>query len=208
MKKTDHKKQWKINVKKARLYVRDYDKSRWIIAQLANEVCVEGKNKHKEAHGQFTYRNFARQIDLNYKTLLDWCRIKKQVVDKLPSYIKNNADKFLYAHFKECSELVDPKDSPNLVRQKFKTVVGANPTHRKFKKYISHLSAIHYNSINPVLLNDVSDEQIQAVISYCKEIVEKMELELDYRRKYPDEPHKKTKAPNVVVELEKRLRSR
>lgn len=50
---------WHTNVVKARTYVKDYDRNRWIIADLANEVCVEGKNRHKDDHAQFSYVNFA-----------------------------------------------------------------------------------------------------------------------------------------------------
>lgn len=77
---------WTETVEKAKAFVLQISKCRLQIAELALEVCDVrwGGGAHWANHeGTYTLKRFAEEIGVNPKTLSNWVRVKRNVMDKL-----------------------------------------------------------------------------------------------------------------------------
>ena len=91
----DYQKEWDGLVKAAKERLLAISHARMEIARLAIKACdiVHGGGGHwNDFKGQKTVTQFAAEIGMNYKTLIQWIKIRKGVHDKLPKgvYQENN----------------------------------------------------------------------------------------------------------------------
>jgi hypothetical protein len=79
---------WKRYVTEARQYVTSMNGHRLHIASLAIQACdiQHGGGAHwSDFKDVYTLKKFAEEIGVTYKTLHGWCRVKTNVIDKLPA---------------------------------------------------------------------------------------------------------------------------
>lgn len=170
-------------VREARQYVRKLERTRFIIAEIAMRVCDYSHGGRKPDH-VFSLSRFANEIDLDRKTLYEWCRMKRLVVDKLPKTIKEKIHVVKYADLRETLDDVTPKEDPKVVYEIFKKKQDQDPHLRKFRKYAQRLSAILYNINRPLCMKDVSDKTLNDILSQVLLIKKGIEKELQLRVKY------------------------
>lgn len=81
---------WEACTAKAKTYINAKRTSRFAIAALAARACdiKLGGRRKKDEDVKDTLVKFSKSIGIHHKTLGDWIRIKKLIVDKLPESVK------------------------------------------------------------------------------------------------------------------------
>jgi hypothetical protein len=195
---------WEHAVRKARQYVRDYSSSRWIISELALEVCdiYPGGRKSQTI---YSVSKFSEEIEIDRKTLYEWIRVKKLVLDKLPKMVRNNPGKYLYTDFEAVAAKITVNSSVAEVRLAWNEHFKRPPETKKFEKYLKGLNALIYNVTRPMVMKDVEEHLILQVIEKTNLIKNLSEKELQFRKKYPNATERSKKRVNVRAELEQRI---
>ncbi len=194
--------QYEECVRKARAFVANYDKVRWTICDLAREACDLSKGGRK--HPLYTLTRFAKDIELNEKTLYDWIRVQNLVVNKLPKTMKAKIHTYNYEDIRLASMAVKEDSSPKEVRSAFLSVLNRDPNETKFLKYHKHLKTVIYNLQRPMLVKDISKDVLTKTIELSKTITALAKIELDLREKYTGKK-RYAKRFNMKDELIKRL---
>lgn len=193
--------QWQIAVRKAKQFVSNYDKARWIIAGLAMEVCEIKVGGHTDR--TYTLAQFAKEIGLERGTLSDWVHTKRLVYDKLTVVDRKQAHKIPYQIFTEVRSMVPEDATTKQVQRAMRDVQQIDPNIRKFAMYEGKLNAILYNAQRPINMMEVPVETIEVLIKKCNLIVNFLSQELETRQN-PAEVQTK-KRLNMRVELQKRM---
>lgn len=196
--------EWEAAIRKARQYTAGYHRARWIIADLALSVCDVSLGGRK-GPTVYSIRRFADEIEIDSKTLYQWIRVKRLVLDKLPKMVQKNAHKYLYQDFDAVCELVKKDTSPREVRDIWMTHLKTDPDTKKFKKYSAHLNALLYNAQRPIMMREVSADLINEMIKKCDLISSLLRKELQFRERYPNKTMSDAKRLNMKDELAKRL---
>ncbi len=175
---------WETAIRKARTFITNYDKSRWIIAGLAVEVCditIGGRQKEDV----YTLKRFADAIEILPSTLYEWVSAKRKVVDKLTVRQQKDAtEKFDYMTFKHAEKMVHDKSTAKQVWTILCGIDGQDPSIKKYKGYQRVLTAILYNAQRPILLKDIPRELIEPIIEKCSMLVVLLKKELEFRDKF------------------------
>jgi hypothetical protein len=173
---------WEEAVREARTYVANYDKARWIIADIALRVCDMSHGGRKAA--LYSVTNFATDIELNRKTLYEWLRVKRLVYDKLPKGVQTKAHTYDYWSFEEVANQVDEHTSPREVKVLFEQQLQVNPASKKFNKYMKNLKSIMFNATRPLMMQDIDTDTVVKMRDMAKTIVGLLNKELELREKY------------------------
>ncbi len=184
--KTSKAKAWEIAIRKARTHVLDYDKARWIIATLALEVCdITHGGKKDEDSAIYTVKRFAEAIEMNRKTLYEWVKAKRLVIDRLPKRQQKTAmSDFDYVTIKATELIIDSNDPPPKIWKTLHDVANRDPYVKRFVDYQRVLNAIIYNAQRPLLLKDVKQEFILPLIEKSELIANLLKKELEFREKF------------------------
>lgn len=181
--KGERRKKWEINIRKARGFITNYDKSRWVISKLALEVCDIYKGGRRDEH-IFSLQKFAGAIELNEHTLYEWCRAYQQVVQKLPKVTQQNIHTFPYADVRDVLLRANPESTPKEVKSFWEEVRKINPDGKRFGKYCKTVRSVLYNAERPMLMKDVPEQHINTMIGLCEGIVRLLRKELELRTKF------------------------
>lgn len=203
MKKRISKQQWEMAIRKAKSYSVNLAKARFVIAQIALEVC-DYSHGGRKVESIYSIRKFAEEIEIEAKTLYQWIRVKRLVVDKLPKGVKAKIHNYKYQDLDEVSDLVKDDTSVKEVRDRFQDQLKRDPTEKKFDKYSKHLDAILFNLQRPVLLKDVHTHQLEDVIKKANVILALSKKELELREKFKG-PAQDAKRLNIKAEVAKRI---
>jgi hypothetical protein len=205
-KKKVTRKQWEDNVRKAKSLVNNYDRTRWIIVDLALEVCHYNMNVRGESNESlYTIAEFSKEICIEKKTLYDWIRTKKLVFDKLPKTIKDNIKKYNYQDILDVAAKVEIDTPKKEVYSLFQAQIGIDPVSKKFIKYQKTLVSILYNAKNPMLLKDIPAQNIHDCINLCQTIVNLLNKELELRNRFSEQDRINARRLGIKDELAERL---
>lgn len=152
-------------VREARAFVNHYDKVRFKICTIALRVCDLSHGGRKK--NSFSISNFAKAIDLNPKTLMEWLRIKRNVVDKLPVTELKDKSKYTYFDLATVASQVKPETSKRDVLRLWKDQLAQPQESKKFIKYELTVNSILTNSRKPIKLLNVDEELLKRIASKC-----------------------------------------
>lgn len=171
-------KDWEIAIRKARQYIASYDQARWKVVELAKSVCDLNPGGRKA--DTFSLKKFAHAIGLNQKTLYEWVRIKRNVVDKLPkTMIEKNI--FKYTELESiCNKVAPTAENKEVLRAAERHLKTPN-IDRKFVKYSMALSSLIYNAKMSTRLANVDYNLIMELIGKCELLSDYLKKELDLR---------------------------
>lgn len=172
---------WELAIREARALVPSYSKNRFKIVEVAKQVCDLNHGGRKTT-GVYTIAQFARAIEVNPKTLYEWMRVKRLVVDKLPkTYLTKN--KTSYDDLAETANKVTPDSSKKAVLEAMKAQRDVPVGDKKFLKYRDHINGLLYNAERPMLLLHVDKELIGEIIKRTTKISSLLRAELKLRKK-------------------------
>lgn len=193
-------KQYEAAVREARAYINRYDKVRWKVCELALSVC-DTSHGGRKIESVFSLAKFADAIELDRKTLYEWCRIKRLVYDKLPATETKNTANYLYSDLRDVVDKVKPDSRPKEVLAIWREQLSKPMESKKFYKYDKHLSAILYNAQRPIMMNLVEKEIIEKISGKCALISKLLDKELELRKKFSMEERllKKQKTINNAI---------
>ncbi len=173
-------KEWKQAVREASGLVPNLDKTRWVIADLAYQVCHQSEFQRGDC--PYTYKRFARSIGVQYKTLMEWCRVKRNVVDKLPVKIQEKLNVLPFDLFKRTSLKVDDDTVPKEVARVFRIESGMDMYSLRYAKYNKNLGTLLYNVSRPIRLKEIPDDLLIESLQKCKLIASFLEKEMKFRK--------------------------
>lgn len=183
MKKDGREEKFQNGVREALQYVNNYDKVRWKIVDIAINVC-DISHGGRKSDSLWTLSRFADEIEINRKTLSEWVRCKKLVLEKLPKGIQENPQKHKFDDFKMTLERVNENSTNSEVESFFLEVTNLNPEQRKFKKYLKHINSVLYNVQRPLLMKDIEDELLNEFVQKCQLIANLCKTEFQLRERY------------------------
>lgn len=199
-------KKWEENIRKARSYINDYDKARWIIVDLALEVCDISHGGRKEGEYIYTVARFAREIEIDRKTLYWWIGTKRRVLDKLPIKIRDKKYSYNYTDLQDVSLKVGPHASKKEVLCAFMEHMKIDPNVRKFQKYMKYLNSIVYNASRPMHIKDVPEATINEMLKKLILTTNLLRKELELRKNFSG-TQREMQRMNIKGEAQKRLSS-
>lgn len=198
------KQEWETAIRKARQYTSGYRNARWIIAELAFEVCDTAHGGRK-TESIYSVKRFADEIEIDVKTLYQWMRVKRLLLDKLPKMIRNNPNKYNYTDFENVCDQVNAEMNEKEIKDIWVSYHKRPPESRKFEKYLEGLSGILYNAQRPMIMKDVENKYIEKMLEKITLISGLLNKELELREKYKDTKRQNIARVNVKGEFAKRL---
>jgi len=175
--------EWELAIRKARAFINNYDKVRWKIVDIALSVC-EIKHGGRVHETTFTLSRFAAYIELNRKTLMEWVRVKKLVVDKLPDVELKDKTRYSFEDLTSTLRKVNPESTPKEVLMHWKDQLNIPPFNKKFIKYRKHLDTILYNAQNPMRLMEVDEKLLLLMADKCDLISKLLKKEVEFRKNF------------------------
>lgn len=173
--------QWIAAITEARLFIKNYDRSRWRVADLAISVCDMSHGGRKKT--QFSVARFAKEIGLNKKTLYEWIRAKVVLIDRLPISMQKEAlKKKKYNDLREISSRLTVKSSDSDIESAYNEYFSQEQDDLKFKKYHKHLKSLLYNASRPSQMMNVNSEIILDIISTLDRTSDLLKKELEKRK--------------------------
>lgn len=186
----DFSHEWNRLVSAAREKVLMISKARMDLADLALSACVltHGGGGHWTQHeGKKTVISFARDIGINYKTLIEYIRLKKRIVSRLKpgSYDERN-----FAALCRTQISVQGIKEADLTDEK----VQENYDYEKTRKLETHhiYQAIKYTACvknklkdNLLKVDKCKNTEVNELIFNCKEILKSIESQ-GYKSKMLD----------------------
>lgn len=168
---------WEDTVNKAKGLIQLINQARMDIAGLALSVCIirqGGKQGDKYKTGR-SLKDFAKQIGICHKTLCEWVRVKRMVVDKLPEGLFM-PDK--YGAAQRAAAKVTPTSTPEQVVSAF--TKEANSTDPSF--YFNGLvrkARTQANYLENNSLKRISRKSIEEMQDYCKRSLKVLKSHLE-----------------------------
>ncbi len=174
---------WKENIKLAKALVGGLDRHRWQITELAMDCCEQSRGQRGN-DSEFTYKKFCVAIDIEYKTLINWVRIKKLVVDKLTVKQRDGIKEIPVELLKRTCDKVDEFSTPRFVRNILKEEAGVDPNRIRFIKYIKNVKTVLYNVSRPVRLIEITDDDLIMLNKLTNLITNLTNKEIEFRRQF------------------------
>lgn len=190
-------------VREARQFIQKYDKVRFKIADIAMRVCDTSKGGRKKS-SVFSITKFADAIELNNKTLCEWIRVKRLVIDKLPATELKDKSKYRYEDLRETVLKINEKSSKKEVLNQWRLQLAIPLENRAFIRYDKHLRSILFNAQRPARLIMVEKVYIEDIIKKCDLIASLLKKEIEFREKFSKENRimkKKTKETEAIREV-------
>lgn len=142
---------WLAAVDRAKRAVSDLHTARAVIVKLAREVCDihwGGGDHWTEHEGVFTARRFAKEIGINYKTMMNWMRVWREIADETkPGEWKDEDFKYAQQAIKRCGAQSDRKKRLGEFRRlrdgqksvfRLSIIIQWARSHRNFLKSANH----------------------------------------------------------------------
>ncbi len=167
------------HVNRAKNILANMADERLKIAELAFKVCDTDWDFHTRAYGSkyestYTLTRFAKEIGVHYKTLIGWCRTKRNVYDKILPLVKINPRED-WAALSRTSEKCKKNETPEQVLKKFKAWDKVKlkkfnedrhllTENRRIKSFVFYLE----NRADPRKLDK---EQFDELVINCRKII-------------------------------------
>lgn len=136
---------WNECVKSAKGYIHGRRLNRLLIAAIAMRACIikQGGARKKDISPGETLTAFAKEINVHRKTLSDWVRIRRNIINNLPESLKQ----IDYTAAKQASDELrkSPDKSPQELYEKYATT----DTGERSAMWITHMlrsAATHINN--------------------------------------------------------------
>ena len=152
------------------------------VAELAVKACTI-KHGGRNMYSRTTAKVFAERIHINPRTLYEWIRVKRLIVDKLTPTQIDDLDNVSADLFKEVITGVSHYTAPKKIQRKFRDVIAKHKDEHRMIKYIKHLNTIIYNVANHSRMWNCSDQILFVTLKKCREICTYIELEMKVRKK-------------------------
>lgn len=169
--------------KKVARLLRLKTQHRMKIAELALQACTIIRGG-RQCFENLSIRRFSEAIGINEKTIYEWIRVYETVYAKLDEVNRESALEVHYDVVRNVRAAVDPDTMPEVVNATFVQEAAKPRDSLKWMKYLSRLRSIMFNVKNPRAMADVTDEQVQDMISRCNVISATLQRELEFRRKW------------------------
>lgn len=160
---------WSAAVGEAKGLVYVINKARFDIASLALKVCIIRKGGDQKTDKYKTGRSlkdFAKQIGVCHKTLCEWVRIKRNVIDKLPEGLYM-PDKYAAAQRTACH--ITKQASPREVEKHYRREVNNDSPQFYFDQLVKRARLQSYYLENPEnKLSKLSKQSVQEMLDYTK----------------------------------------
>lgn len=177
-------KQFEKLVREARQYYGKTEGYRFKIAKIALEACdiVLGG---RSPDNRFTATRFAKAIGMEPHTLLEWTRIYRLVVLKLPLATQEQIEKqkVPYELVRRTVNRVAEDFTSKQVTRIFNEESNADMTTIRFLKYKKTIGTLIYNLSRPQNLMEVPDSILMDIKAAAQTVVNLANLEIDYREK-------------------------
>lgn len=197
---------WEKNIREAKGYVQNYQKTRWIICDLCNEVC-DTSHGGRKTNSIYSITRFANEIEIDRKTLYEWLRVKKLVVDKLSKTTREKIHTFKYSDIEGIVDKVNENDSQKHVQMLFERQLEIDPATKTFKKYIKHMKSILFNASKPLRTKEIPQIEVEEMVKLCNTIAGLLSKEISLREKYGSTARADEIRLNVKKELKQRISS-
>lgn len=168
---------WAEAVTQAKGLIYTINKARFDIAALALKVCVirqGGKQGDKYKTGR-SLKDFAKQIGINHKTLCEWVRIKRNIIDKLPEGLYF-PDKYVAAQRAACK--VSRKAKPEVVVKAYKRELSDNSPQFYFDQLVRR-GRLEANYLENNSLKGLSRESLEELLEYNKRSLKVLKSHLE-----------------------------
>ena len=178
MKKKITLEQWEKAIREAREFYNKLDQHRFRVAEICLGVCDVvhgGRVDHR-----FTITAFARAIGIHHKTLTEWCRIKRLVVDKLPASILKKESR--YETYRMTVGSVTSDSTTQEVLTAFKSFSSIDPRLDSWNKYEKVVNTIIYNASKPINLMNIPHENIMSMQNKLNLANNLLIRELEFRK--------------------------
>jgi transposase-like protein len=171
-------KEWQSLIRKARGLILKEKGHQFKVAAIAIEACCI--NHGGDRNRRFTVAKFANAVGINRKTLYQWIRYKRRIIDKLP--VKTKIDEIPLEVLANVDKRIGDTQSPKQIKIILDEEWGKGPLKYKWAKYLRVLGTILHNANTPIKLMEVEDQTIEDVVKVCTTITNVMGLELNYRK--------------------------
>ena len=173
------------------------------VATIATYVCdiSHGGRRNKD---QITVVKFSNDIGMNPRTLNEWIRVKNKIYDNLePKYRRE----MKYEQLWRVSRRVKVPYNAKKINAIAKDELESPDETIKFRKYLSHLRAILYNSKRPEAMEFCNNELVFEMIYTCDLVSKNLRSYLkEYasERKLKDKKHQEKLYKSIVAKYEGR----
>lgn len=178
--------QWQTAIREAKGLIVNQNKTRFKVVEIALRVC-DTSHGGRKGEGIFSITNFANAIELSPRTLFEWMRIKRNVLDKLPKTISFHHDKIKYIDLVDVDRKLQSDASKKEVLGVFQQIQKINPEEKKWNRYNMNLRSILYNAKRPLTMGNISEEELKKTIKYCKTIHNLIINEVKFRKQFTSE---------------------
>lgn len=171
---------WVEAIGQAKGLIHTINKARFDIAALALKVCIIRKGGDQKTDKYKTGRSlkdFAKQIGVCHKTLCEWVRIKRNVIDKLPEGLYF-PDKYAAAQRTACK--VSRKAKPEVVVKAYKRELSDNSPQFYFDQLVRRTRLQANYLENPDNdLSKLTPESLQEMLDYTKRSLKVLKSHLE-----------------------------
>jgi hypothetical protein len=162
---------WNKYVTHAKVFVKAMNQNRMEIAKAAI-AATEFENNGYGKFKKYTLERFANDIGVNYKTLIEYCRVYKNVVSKLP---EGTWDGKNFEALRRTSNAVTAKTSPVVVARTMKAELSRNMDSAYFAQYMKRVRTLRYYICEKADLNAIPSNEIEELSSICSQIKFKLQ---------------------------------
>lgn len=173
---TKREKLWKECVQEGKVLAKMNQESRLKIVKLAEKCCVihfGGRN----FENRFTVTNFANEIGINPHTLLEWIRLKKNVLDNLDAEtqktVKQTDLQLIDRELKGIKR--GTEEYKTAVRATTKIILSSTGSTRKMMKYQKHMTTMLFNVKHKAMINDCDRKVLVEILHTAREIAKHLE---------------------------------
>lgn len=151
-----------------------------IIAGWAQKLCDtrHGGRKIETPISEPTIARFAKDLNLNERTVYEWIRIKRRIYDPLPEAKRKGLN---FGTLQRCIRRIKASDSAKRVEAIINDELESPPESIRFRKYLGHLRTILYNAERPQNLEFADAETLQKMVQYTQQINDKLRVYLSER---------------------------
>lgn len=178
---------WNELVNKAKAKVQTMHRARMEVAALAMEACdiKWGGGEHWTGHKNVkTMKAFATEIQVSYKTLAQWVRVKRNIHDKLPPGVWQD-DKYMIAMRvdRKTKRNAKPKD----VMQAYLKELERKDDGLILQQACKRLSTLHFFIHQKIRWTEVDQAELREMRDYCADIMDRINLELGEKYERPED---------------------
>lgn len=161
---------WTRYVTNAKGFVKAMQQNRMDIAKCA----VEATNIEGNGYGRgkkFTVEKFSQEIGVNYKTLLEWIQVYRNVVAKLPEGTYTGKD---FEAFRRTRQRVEPETPPAAVARILEEEKSRNMDSHYFVQSMKRVRTLKYFICNKADLSQIPWDELAELLVVCESMTKRI----------------------------------